>query len=228
MNKLQLCQRLAQECGVSHTGSVPVTTINQTGELKRLVDWVDQAWLEIQEKRDNWNWMISPFSFQTVVGQYEYTPTDVGIAATFANWKRDSMRTYLTSAGVGTEQFLTFMTYQAFRDYYLFSTRSTSLAQPLQMSVAPNKNLLLGAPPAAIYTCRGEYYNLPVAMASDTDSPGMPARFHMLVVYRAMVEYGMFEAAPEVVQRGQANYDRMMKSLEDDQLFDIDVGGPLA
>jgi hypothetical protein len=226
MNKIQLAQRLRQECGVSGTG--PISTLNQTGEMKRLVDWIDQSHLEIQEKRPNWNWMVQPFSFQTVVAQYEYTPTEAGIATTFANWKMDSMRTFLTSSGVGTEQFLSPMAYRDYRDYYLFSTRRTSLAQPLQVSVAPNKNLLLGSPPVDVYTCHGEYYTLPYEMTADTDIPNIPARFHMIIVYRAMMDYGMYEAAPEVVQRGQAGYDLMMKKLEDDQLMDIDLAGPIA
>lgn len=226
MNKLQLSIRLRQEVGASGTG--PTTTLNQVGEMKRLVDWIDQSYLEIQEKRPNWNWMIDSFSFQTVAGQYEYTPTEAGIVATFANWKTDSMRTFLTSAGVGTEQFLSPMAYRDFRDYYLFSTRRTSLAQPLQVAVAPNKNLLLGSPPVDAYTCHGEYYKLPHEMLLDADIPNIPPRFHMIIVYRAMMDYGLFEAAPEVIQRGQSGYDLMMKKLEDDQLMDVELAGPIA
>jgi hypothetical protein len=227
MNRLALAIRLRQECGASGTG--PVTTIGQVGEMQRLVTWIDNAWLELQDKRPNWNWMIEPFDFLTVPSQYEYTPTDAGIGATFANWKRDTLRTYRADAGVGTEQYLSFWDYNDFRDYYLFSTRRTSLAQPLQFAVSPKKNLLLGSPPDQVYHVVGEYYTLPTEMAADTDEPtGLPARFHMAIVYRAMIDYGMYEAAPEVVQRGQAGWEMMLKKIEDDQLFDIAIAGPLA
>lgn len=227
MNRLQLAQRLRQECGVSGTG--PATTINQVGEMKRLVDWIDQAWLEIQEKRPNWNWMTESFSFNTTASQYEYTATEAGISATFANWRSgdDSLRSYLASAGVGSEVHMYEMGYRQFRDFYLFSSRTYSLGQPINFAVSPKKTLLLGPNPALVYTIRGEYYTLPVAMASDTDSPSMPDRFHMLIVYKAMIYYGMFEAAPEVVQRGTDGFNAMIKRLEEDQLFDIELGGPL-
>lgn len=228
MNKLALVQRLRQECGAS--GSGPVTTVGQVGEMKRLVDWIDQSWLEIQEKRNNWNWMVEEFSFQSVVGQFEYTPTEAGIATTFANWRGgdDSMRSFLTSVGVGSEMYMREMNYRSFRDYYLFSTRRTSLAQPLEFAVNPKKNLLVGPPPVDVYTIHGEYYTLPTEMVANTDIPSMPPRFHMLIVYKAMTYYGMYEAAPEVVQRGQMGFDEMIKKLEDDQLFDIQMAGPLA
>lgn len=228
MNKLQLVQRLAQECGVARASNVPATTVNQTGELKRLVTWIDNAWLEIQDKRPNWNWMIGSFDFLTVAGDYEYTPADAGVGDTFANWKTDSFRSWLASGGVGTEQYLSNWDYASFRDYYLFSTRRTSLAQPLQFAVGPTKNILLGSPPNDVYHIVGEYYKLPTEMTSDSDTPILPARFHMAIVYRAMLDYGMYEAAPEVVQRGQVGFDMMMKKIEDDQLFDITLPGPLA
>ena len=56
MNRLQLVQRLALECGVS--GDI-TTTINQTGEALRLVTWVDQGWENLQTEHDDWDWMRS-------------------------------------------------------------------------------------------------------------------------------------------------------------------------
>ena len=226
MNFLDLVKRLHQECGVS--GSQPSTTVGQIGEMKRLVDWTATAWTEIQEKRPNWNWMQAAFSFDTTAGDYEYTPADVGIDTTFANWKIDSLRSYLKASGVGSEIFMTPLTYDQFRNYYLFSTRRTSLSQPLELAVAPNKNLLVGPTPADVYTIVGEYYKLPVVLSADADIPDLPARFHMAIVYRAMMDYGMYEAAPEVINRAETKFREMMIKIEDDQLPDIMVGSPLA
>lgn len=226
MNFLQLCQRLRQECSIS--GSGPTSVVGQSGEMQRLVDWTNQAWTEIQEFRPNWNWMVGAFSFQTVAGQYEYTPTEAGINTTFANWKLDSVRTFLTAQGVGSEQYCSFTPYDCFRDFYLFSTHTTSLSQPLEISVAPNKNLLLGYPPNAVYTCRGEYYKLPQVLAADVDTPDMPARFHMMIVYRAMMEYAAYTASPEVYQRAEQRYREMLHRLEQDQLPMPETGPCLA
>ena len=227
MNRLQLAQRLHADCGVS--GNAPATTLNQTGELGRLVNWIDSAWNEIQLFRPNWDWMLDSVSFQTVAGQYEYTPTQAGVASTLADWKLDSFRNYLTSAGIGSEQYMNEMTYGRFRDYYLFSTRVTSLAQPLDVAVRPqNKNLLLGSPPDQVYTVVGEYYKLPTVLTADADTPNMPERYHMAIVYRAMIDYGQYEAAPEVLARGNERFKQMMLRLDHDQLQPMELGGPLA
>lgn len=226
MNRLQLTQRLLRECGVSGTG--PSTTISQSGELGRLVDWIDTAWLEIQEERPNWNWMVGSFSFETTASDYEYTTTDVGIDTTFANWRIETLRSYLTAAGVGTERYMNFMEYDSFRDYYLFNTRTTSLSQPYEFTVSPpDKRLLLGPNPNDIYTVRGEYYKLPVAMTADADTPGMPERFHMAIVYRAMMDYASYESAPEVYERGFTKYTEIMRRLEDDQMPTLVQAGAL-
>ena len=225
MNFLELARRLRQECGVSGNGPASVT--NQAGEMKRLCDWVAQAYLEIQNKRPDWNWMIDSFSFQTVAGTYEYAATDAGIDATFANWKLDTFRNYITATGYGSEQYMNPMTYQAYRDYYLFSTRRDSRSQPLEFAISPSKKVLVGHNPDDVYTVVGEYYKLPVLLTANTDTPLLPARFHMVIVYRAMMDYGLFEAAPEVIQRGEIRFNEMMRKLEEDQLVDIEMAVPL-
>lgn len=227
MNKLQLFQKLHRECGVS--GATPTSTTSVTGELARLLMWLEDAWTEIQERRPNWDWMTRSFSFQTEANKYEYTALEIVPDGTLCNWRRgdDSLRSHLTSAGVGTQAFMGEYPYRDFRDYYLFGTRPSSQSQPLHFAVSPANSLLLGPNPNDIYTITGEYYCNPTELTSDASVPEMPDRFHKLIVYRAMQDYGYYEAAPEVLERGLRRYNAMMFSLESDQLPDIEVGGPL-
>lgn len=92
MNRLQLVQRLHQECGVS--GSRPTTTLNLTGELNRLVGWVDAAWNDIQGKHQNWKWLRATATFPTVAGQATYTPAQIGLTD-FGMWDRETFRNYV-------------------------------------------------------------------------------------------------------------------------------------
>lgn len=228
MNKLQLFQKLHRECGVS--GATPTSTVGATGELARLLMWLEDAWAEIQERRPNWDWMTRSFSFQTEDGKYEYTPSEVAPGGALCNWRTgdDSLRSYQTAAGVGTQIYLYEYDYRAFRDYYLFGTRSLSKSQPVHYAISPLKNLLLGPNPLGANTITGEYYCNPTTLDGDLATPEMPERFHKLIVYRAMQDYGYYEAAPEVLERGTKRYNAMLFSLESDQLPDITVGGPLA
>jgi hypothetical protein len=49
----------------------------------------------------------------------------------------------------------------------------------------------------------------------------------MLIVYRAMMLYAAYEAAPEVQQEAVGNYKSMLSRLKRDQLPAFTIGGPL-
>ena len=53
---------------------------------------------------------------------------------------------------------------------------------------------------------------------ADTDTPAMPTRFHSLIVWRALTEYGGYDAASEVFQRADRNYTMAMPALLQSQL----------
>jgi len=217
MNFLQLCQQVRQEAGIASNG--PSTVGSQTGEMKRLVDWVAQAWVEIQEARNDWEWMRQSISFDTVAGQQIYAPS-LGMVA---RWKEDSFRSFRASAGVGTEIFLANCNYTTFRDYYLFGSRQSLTTSPVTVSVMPDKSLILGPIPDDIYTVRGEYYKVPQTLASDTDVPDMPARFHWAIIHKALMKYGSYEAAMEVIQEQSGLYSAMFSRLEAEQAPQITV-----
>lgn len=224
MNYLQLVQRLRQECDIP--GSGPSTTIGQTGEMKRLCDWINQAWVEIQEYRPDWEWMRKDMSFNTVNGTNTYSPTTIGLTD-FASWRTDSFRIYYTATGIANQIILQQFEYNTFRDYYLLGARTITYARPVAIAQAPNKSLVLGLVPNDVYTVSGEYFSVPVEFTADADIPAMPTRWHMAIVYKAMMKYAMFESAPEVYQQADALYSAMINRVETDQTQTIIVAPAL-
>jgi len=240
MTFLQLVTRLQQESGTS--GAAKSTVVGATGEWKRLCDWIAQAYLDVQNARDDWNWMEADVVFNTIAGQQEYapatttftTPSSVGLAD-FQRWKLtsttgdSSFRIYLASAGTRNETFLDgSLSYTDFRDYYIFGSKRITSARPVSICVAPNRSLLLGLTPNDVFTVDGIYYKAPILMSADADYPAFPAKYHMLLVWYALEQYGYYEAAPEVVQRATKASKLLMKKLEDEQLPDIQLPQPLA
>ena len=222
---LELATRLRQDCGVSGTNT---SVVGATGEWKRLCDWVATAWMEIQEKHNDWQWMRKDVTFNTIANQQAYAPASAPISLTdFAEWKMDSFRLYLTSSGVNNETYLIPEEYTSFRDSYMFGARRNTYARPISITQAPNKSLLFGLTPNDIYTVVGEYYKTPVLLTADADIPDMPTRYHMMIVYKAMVSYGLFESAQEVIERGNAGYRELLYSLEQDQLPMITTTGAM-
>lgn len=227
MTFLQLVQKLRQECGVSGTG--PVTTIAQVGEYKLLVDWIVDAWLEIQGLHPDWKFLRTSTSWTTIADQYAYTPLQCGIAAdTFGSWVRHEMRQYNTAAGLLSEMPVYHMAYDRWRRTYNLGGLRSQRSMPLNYAVAPDQSLVLGPTPTAGYTMTGDYYRAPVTFAANGDIPALPPGFnHMIIVYAAKMKYAAHESAPEVYAEAERLYLPLLSRLEVGQLEEIGISGAL-
>lgn len=230
MNFLQLVQRARRKCRVSGTG--PTTVIGQNEEYARLVDWVNEAWMDLQLTRSDWAWMRASMSFPTVAAQAEYTLawlTSNGSGfSNFGNWDLKTFRQYNTAAGTNSEVFLNFMEYEDWRNVYQLSSMRQATSAPLDFTINPLLGIGLGPVPLAGYTITGDYFKVASEMSADADIPSLPTQFHMAIVYRAMMFYGASEAAPEVYDDGKVNFDRMMRMIDGQQLPVLTVSGALA
>src|SRR3990167_10149054 len=83
---LELCQDTEEDCDYS---SLLTSTIGQTGMHKKMVRWVKDAYIEIQNKYPLWRWLQVPFTFDTVASDDTYTygdVTDVNAATVIARF----------------------------------------------------------------------------------------------------------------------------------------------
>ena len=234
MNFLALAQKLRQECEIAGTG--PADTTTQTGELQRLVSWVNDAWEDIQNKKTNWRWMRRQFTLNTVLGDGTYASsdaTDVDAATTIARfghwWAHDiydPYLSYLQSGGVSQQYRLIWLPWEQFRWLYRVGTQNNG--QPIHVSVDHKNNLCLGPAPNGVYVITGDFQRSIQSLTADADIPEMPTQFHKLIVYWAMVKYGANSVAAEILTRSQLDGARLMSALEFDQLPQPCLGDPLA
>ncbi len=254
MNFLQLCQRAVVECGAGG-GTVLTTTADQIGSLGRIVNWVGDAWNDVQTEHDDWDWMRSSnilgqgVSFQTVAGQASYplginpdfsgdftsdftagNGATVGISPdSFGKWDRDTFRCFTTTTGFINEIFLDDVPFDTWRNSYMYGAMRMVQTRPVAIAVGPDQSLNLGPPPNGLYTITGDYWVAPSVMVNDTDVPvGLPTRFHMLIVYIAMLKYSQYEAAAEVQARAVREINKNMGALEALRLPQISFAGALA
>ena len=225
MDALQLLNSLKDECGIVTPDFTAVTGL--TGEGARLWGWIKQAWVSIQIMKDDWEFLRATKTFTTTALKQEYTLSDLSLTTTFGQWKSDSFRLYLTSAGVKNEILLEQWEYNSYRNYYLLGARKETYGRPVVISVTPTRSLSLGLPPNDDYTVTGEYFTAPVTLAAKTDTPTMPAKFHMMIVYKGMMYYGGYESAPEVYQRGKELFGEFLDSLMVDQCPTVIGAGSL-
>lgn len=259
MNFLALCRRAATECGVASSIAVNTalpTTAGAVGSLARIVNWVNDAWTDIQCAHDDWDWMRSSsllgagVSFRTVAGQASYplgvpsgdwggdfggdfTQAGAGTVGIdpelFGKWDRETFRCFPTAVGFQGEQWLDEIPFDYWRDCYMFGAQRAVQTRPTVIAVGPDQSLCLGSPPNDQYTITGDYFVAPSEMAADTDIPaGLPTRFHMLVVYLAMQKYAGYESAPEVMQRGATEGARISAQLQAARAPRLTFGSALA
>lgn len=176
----------------------------------------------------------SGISFATVGGDPTYPlgtgAGTVGVVETsFGKWDRDTFRCFTTTVGINDENFLACIPFDAWRDGYMFGAQQTVQTRPFVIAIGPDQSLNLGPPPNALYTITGDYFVAPSAMTADTDVPtGLPVRFHMLIVYKALIKYGHYESAPEVIQRGEQASRQMYAQLQRARAPKISFGSALA
>lgn len=233
MNFLQLVQRFRQETNYANTG--PTTVTSQSGDHGRAVDWVATAYTALQQ-RHQWRWLRKGFTLTTSSGTDTYdhtscidTPTGAAISR-FKSWSvsdpYNPPRIYLSSAGSGTETWLSYISWESFRTIYKIGSQENSY--PAFITIDPDDNLVLGPKPNDTYVITGEYHRSAQILSANTDEPEMPADYHMLIVYMAMLEYGEFDAAPDIINRAARHIRRMTRNLEATQMARIRLAGPMA
>ena len=207
MNFLDLCQRLVQETGIADEG--PATVTGQTGDMGRIVNWINDAWLKIQSIRADWNW-----AWSTGTSTLTAATNTVTLPATVETIKR-------VSIGQG---FLQALDYNDFADNY----RVIQDGDPSVYSIKPDGTLCFSSKPTENKTVSYESYATPVALVNNTDVPAMPERYHLLIVYEALRCYAQFDEAPELEKRAFLYYEEMLADLERDQLARIGAPEALA
>lgn len=218
------------------------TTVGQVANLQRLVNWIGSAWEEIQTKHDDWDFMRSSnilgagASWVPASGQASSPlgtgPGTCGIDPTvFGKWDRDTFRSWVTASGsaaLGGEMFLDWIPFDSWRDGYMLGAMRAVTTRPVAFAIGPDKSICLGPPPNGLYTITADYWFAPTVMEDDADVPlGLPAQFHMAIVYKAMQMYAGYEAAPEVFQRGETEYNNLMAPLEAKYLPEVGFAGAL-
>lgn len=198
MNFLTECRTLAREAGVSGALSIP-SVEGQTGSTARIIGWVQRAYIDIQQMYTDWKYLWAQDSITTVAGQADYDlPADLS--------QMDRGRVRIGDVSMTVEE------------YELIDPLVTDTGTPYRAILLPNGKVRLHPTPDSVKTVTFDYYKAPDELTANTDEPIFPAQFHDLIWMRALLKYGFYESAPEVIERVSAEYGEMMRALEVSQL----------
>jgi len=200
MNYRALCSTFVREVGIGGGGEVP-TVVGQTGELARVVGWIAQANADIQSLYFDWKFLWSANAFDTLA--------DINTYARPENchfYERDK-------AAIGSVRGVIVVEHELWDGYDDGAT-----GRPHTVVLLPDGRVQLYPTPDAVYSVSLPYYRTPQILSENTDIPLIPESYHDLIWMRAVIKYGYYESAPEMLQRAQAEYPSRLASLEANQL----------
>ena len=193
---ITLSQELRALVGVGGSGPTDVTTA--TGIEKRIVDYIKNAWIDIQSHPKDWKWMwqegylpAGGIPLQTILDTPDYVLTDVH------KIRVRTFRSYLTATGVSDRQRMLYVPWNEFQRRYGIVVSTSK--RPITATRLPNGNLRLVPPPNGIFSIEFEYFTGVQVLSANDSVPLLPSEFHQLIIYEAAKRYGKAEDAQEVV-----------------------------
>jgi len=228
---LQLCQTVGSESGTITDGKL-TTVSGQTGRLAKVVRWTNRAWRNIQTAHAGWLWMRSDFTGGTSEDTRTYSGSDLGVSSRFGEFiysgREDEGRysIYKSATGVSDERPLIYRPYDYFYAVLMRGTQTSGY--PRYFTITPDNKLALHPIPDGEYKVKGPYRKDVQDLASDSDEPEMPARYHDIIVDLALEFLTTFDEAPFQYPLVKLRRIAGFSELERDQLPKITLGGPLA
>jgi len=227
MTYLGLVKRLVQELGtdlpekVTSVAITPSTSYGSTTQfINDCVTWVKQAWIELQEDQQDWNFMRTSGLFALIGGQAQY---DITLQAGLSDY--DGMRPFMASLDnryiwinnnttqppgrqncyyVKPEQWFGFVgrnpPAQGLPTRYTFTSNGCILFYPV-----PSTDSL---------SAEFRYLREVQELVADTDTPtGLPPKYHMDIVYRAMEYYSGYDEAQAQWKRALTRKRKMENKM---------------
>lgn len=206
MTFLELCQTLRREIGVSGTG--PTSVVGQIGQLEKIVNWVAEADIYIQNMWQDWAFLWAQIPAVVLsVGQATYSLSALG-ASNCGTWDEKSFCLDRTSNSYVP---LSVMDYREWRDGIGRGVQTNGT--PSYVVIRPDNALTFHSPPDSAYQFTADYWKAPVRMAADNDLSQIPERFHRVIVAKAKQMYAEHDEAPEVMAGGIAEYNDLMRKM---------------
>lgn len=220
MNFLELAKRAYKEAGLSGDG--PASVSSQHGMNAKVVNWVRSAYEEIQTQQD-WNSDWARFTTALQSGKEFYSPaSDFGLDS--KGVARDGLYLYRTADGPHAKHWPAFLGWQQFREIRIPDVTGI----PSYYSIAPDESICFHPMPSDGLAMVMEYYRNPQELDGNTDVPRIPARYHMAIVWRAVMFYCSHDENLALYQSAEQNYRRIMRRAAISELPAMAEAEPLA
>lgn len=144
-------------------------------------------------------------SEQAFIKDYEYYNAD-GVQS----FDTETFMYYRKSEGSNWKTPLQYLPYDEFKrrssDY-----RDTS--DPVYITTTPKKSLRIWPAPDSDFIVLADGFLMPQGMAVNADTPILPQNFHMMIVWKALIDYAGFEESSSIFKFAAIKYDAFYEQL---------------
>lgn len=189
---LELARKARVLCGMQGTGPSSVSTVQ--GPEQALTYFVSDAYVDIQNLREDWTWLEKTQTFSTEANKSTYDSMDVFFSDTLPvkKYQKDS---FIIDAN-STKKYLQFIERGTFERQNLNSTQT---GVPTTFTIDPSSfELTFASIPNGTYDISFRYQKNPQILVNDSDIPLMPLAFHLLIAYKAVEKMSIYLGSPEI------------------------------
>lgn len=247
MNFLQLVKRLATETGTELETNIesvvipPAAAYGETTEHRsRLVRWIQEAWIEVQEDQEQWDFMVRRATMPLVRGQVSYDIRSLTNAACAEEACYDYIvpfvapldRRYIWMVDGRTQPDNKNLCYYIphanfFGHNDRFSDRTSGV--PSRYSFKRNDCIEFDVYPATDdFNIEYAYKMVPQELVENEDQlRGLEkkTKHHMVIVYKAMIFAALFDESDFAYKRATKLYRDRMNKLRLNELSEYTMPG---
>ena len=202
------------------SGTGPASVLGQVGENLRVVNWVRDAWLEIQRKhaasdaiRPHWKflWGHKEIETTTVV---DGESASISLGSNVQSILPGTILVRKATEGDSAYETLPFFDYRSNAGLFRHGLR-TDMGPPEMCTRNPLGALLIVPEPDQKYHFHMEIYQSPQTLVENLDVPLVAGEDQqMVIIYRALIAYAREEDAPEILAVAPSQYEEGMRALE--------------
>lgn len=198
MTFLQLCQELVRLGGMAGAGG-PSSVEGQQGELKRAINFVSIAHEDVLNLHADWAflWGNDHYDIDPSFSAYP-PPPELHI------W--DERRIYVDGQPLHVI------------DWEDYTPEQREPGRPEMAVIQPNNHLLIVPTPDREYRLDFDFFKKAEPLAGNDDVPAIPEQYQRVIIGRALMLYGNYEAAEDVKMQGSELYQMYLSKLEQHQL----------
>jgi hypothetical protein len=210
MNFLELVKRTFTESGLSGVGPASVT--NQTGMNAKLVNWVRDAWIDIQAAHQSWKFLRKKEVRTLAVSKRVYAMVGDLNLPSVRKW--DERVLFIRDTATGERAPLRYLDYDDFELAYA----TFQPGRPSTFTVDPDYNICFNATPDKAYAVDFHFWMTGEKLVEPEDVPSIPEDYHMVIVWKALTRYTSHDGAEKMKVDVHEEFASSMRALERNQL----------